>query len=93
MLVRFVKKRSSFHSVRQKNRGVLPQSRFIVTQCCSLVVAKNIYNMGKITENNQNDKTGQLELVGQPIFKQIMNLVDKVDIQVLIRKHESDYCY
>ena len=40
--------------------------------------------MGKITE---------IKLVGQPIFKQIMNLVNKVDIQGLIRKHESDYYY
>jgi hypothetical protein len=40
--------------------------------------------MGKITE---------IKLVGQPIFKQIMNLVDKVDINGLIRKHESDYYY
>jgi len=40
--------------------------------------------MGKITE---------IKLVGQPIFKQIINLVDKVDIQGLIRKHESDYYY
>jgi len=40
--------------------------------------------MGKITE---------IKLVGQPILKQIMNLVDKVDIQGLIRKHESDYYY
>jgi len=40
--------------------------------------------MGKITE---------IKLVGQPIFKQVMNLVDKVDIQGLIRKHESDYYY
>lgn len=40
--------------------------------------------MGKITE---------IKLVGQPIFKQIMNLVNKVDINGLIRKHESDYYY
>jgi hypothetical protein len=40
--------------------------------------------MGKITE---------IKLVGQPIFKQIMNLVDKVDINGLVRKHESDYYY
>ena len=40
--------------------------------------------MGKITE---------IKLVGQPIFKQIMNLVDKVDINGLIRKHDSDYYY
>jgi len=40
--------------------------------------------MGKITEIN---------FVGQPIFKQIMNLIDRVDIQGLIMKHESDYYY
>ena len=40
--------------------------------------------MGKITE---------IKLVGQPILKQIMNLVDKVNIQGLIKKHESDYYY
>lgn len=40
--------------------------------------------MGKITE---------IKFVGQPIFKQIMNLVNKVDIEGLIRKHESDYYY
>ncbi len=40
--------------------------------------------MGKITE---------IKFVGQPIFKQIMNLVEKVDINGLIRKHESDYYY
>jgi hypothetical protein len=40
--------------------------------------------MGKITE---------IKLVGQPIFKQIMNLVNKVDIQGLIRKHGSDSYY
>jgi hypothetical protein len=40
--------------------------------------------MGKITE---------IELVGQPIFKQIMNLVEKVDLNWLIRKQASDYYY
>ena len=40
--------------------------------------------MGKITE---------IKLVGQPVFKQIMNLVDKVNMQGLIKKHESDYYY
>jgi len=49
-----------------------------------LVLAKKQYNMGKITE---------IKLVGQPIFKQIMNLVNKVDIQGLIRKHGSDSYY
>jgi len=40
--------------------------------------------MGKVTE---------IKFVGQPIFKQIMNLVNKVDMQGLIRKHNSDYYY
>ena len=40
--------------------------------------------MGKITE---------IKFVGQPVFKQIMNLVERVDINGLIRKHESDYYY
>ena len=38
--------------------------------------------MGKITE---------IKFVGQPIFKQILNLVDRVDITGMIRKHGSDY--
>lgn len=38
--------------------------------------------MGEITE---------IKLVGQPIFKQVMNLIGKVDIQGLIRRHESDF--
>jgi hypothetical protein len=40
--------------------------------------------MGKITE---------IKFVGQPVFKQIMNLVNKIDIQGLIRRHNSDYYY
>lgn len=40
--------------------------------------------MGKITE---------IKFVGQPVFKQIINLVDKVGIQGLINKHQSDYYY
>jgi len=38
-------------------------------------------------------KINEIKFVGQPIFKQIMNLVEKVDINGLIRKHESDYYY
>jgi len=40
--------------------------------------------MGKITE---------IKFVGQPVFKQIMNLVEEVDINGLISKYESDYYY
>jgi hypothetical protein len=38
--------------------------------------------MGKITE---------IKFIRQPIFKQIMNWAEKVDISGLIEKHESDY--
>lgn len=38
-------------------------------------------------------KINEIKFVGQPIFKQIMNLVEKVDINGLIRRHESDYYY
>jgi len=38
-------------------------------------------------------KNTEIKFVGQPVFKQIMNLVNKVDIQGLIRKHNSDYYY
>jgi len=38
-------------------------------------------------------KNTEIKFVGQPIFKQIVNLTDAVDIQGLIRKHNSDYYY
>ncbi|MBP8959792.1 MAG: IS4 family transposase [Bacteroidales bacterium] len=38
-------------------------------------------------------KINEIKFIGQPIFKQIMNLVEKVDINGLIRRHESDYYY
>jgi Domain of unknown function (DUF4372)/Transposase DDE domain len=51
---------------------------------CNLVFAQTKYNMSKNTE---------IKFVGQPIFKQIINLVNKVDMQGLINKHNSDYYY
>ncbi len=39
------------------------------------------------------DKNSEIRFVGQPIFKQIMNLVDDVDLKGLINKHNSDYYY
>ena len=39
------------------------------------------------------DKNTEIKFVGQPIFKQIVNLTNAVDIQGLIRKHNSDYYY
>jgi FOG: Transposase and inactivated derivatives len=38
-------------------------------------------------------KNTEIKFVGQPIFKQIINLVNKVDMQGLINKHNSDYYY
>ena len=38
-------------------------------------------------------KNTEIKFVGQPIFKQIVNLTDAVNIQGLIKKHNSDYYY
>jgi adenylate cyclase class IV len=38
-------------------------------------------------------KNTEIKFVGQPIFKQIVNLVDTVNIQSLVKKHNSDYYY
>ena len=38
-------------------------------------------------------KSSEIKFVGQPILKQILNLVDAVNIQSLVRKHNSDYYY
>jgi hypothetical protein len=53
-------------------------------KCCNLVFAQTKHNMSKNTE---------IKLVGQPIFKHIINLVNKVDMQGLINEHNSDYYY
>jgi hypothetical protein len=39
------------------------------------------------------DKSSEIRFVGQPIFRQIINLVDEVSCKGLIRKHRSDYYY
>jgi len=39
------------------------------------------------------DKNNEIKFVGQPIFKQIINLIDDVDLKRLINKHNSDYYY
>ena len=46
--------------------------------------AKTINNMGKITE---------IKLVGQPIFKQVIDLIERINIPELVRKNNSDYYY
>jgi len=38
-------------------------------------------------------KNTEIKFVGQPIFKQIVNLTDAINIQGLVRKHNSDYYY
>jgi hypothetical protein len=46
------------------------------------------------TQTNINmDKNTEIKFVGQPVFKQILNLIDKVNIQGLINKHQSDRYY
>jgi Transposase DDE domain/Domain of unknown function (DUF4372) len=40
--------------------------------------------MGKITE---------IKLVGQPIFKQVLDLIERVNIQSIVKKHDSDRYY
>jgi hypothetical protein len=39
------------------------------------------------------DKNNEIRFVGQPIFKQIINLIDDFDLKRLISKHNSDYYY
>jgi len=45
------------------------------------------------TTNNNTDKNTEIKFVGQPVFKQILNLINKVNIQGLIQKHQSDQYY
>lgn len=49
--------------------------------------------MGKIKETTGNDQTGQVKFVGQPIFKQIVNLIDSIDLKGIIRNHNADHYY
>lgn len=39
------------------------------------------------------DKSSEIKFVGQPIFKQILNLVNAINLQGIITKHNSDYYY
>ena len=41
-------------------------------------------NMGKVTE---------IKLVGQPIFKQVLDLIDRVNIPGIVKKHDTDRYY
>jgi len=39
------------------------------------------------------DKNSEIKFVGQPIFKQIINLIDLINIKSIIKAHNSDYYY
>ena len=39
------------------------------------------------------DKNNEIKFVGQPVLKQILKLIDSVNINGLIKKHQSDYYY
>lgn len=60
--------------------GLLPEG---LAPCCKFVLI-NFYNMGKNTE---------IKFVGQPIFKQVINLIDRTNITSLVKKHNADYYY
>jgi len=49
--------------------------------------------MGKVTKIRLNEKVGQVKFVGQPIFKQVIGLIDAISIQGLIKKHDADRYY
>ena len=39
------------------------------------------------------DKDKEIQFVGQPIFKQILNLLQAVSINSVINKYQSDHYY
>jgi len=39
------------------------------------------------------DKNKEIKFVGQPIFKQIINLIDAISINDLVKKHKADHYY
>jgi hypothetical protein len=49
--------------------------------------------MSKGKETHGKGKTDEIKFVGQPIFKQVISLIDAVNIQGLILKHNSDRYY
>ena len=44
-------------------------------------------------KNIDMSKDNEIRFVGQPIFKQIIKLIDAVNISVLVKKHSSDHYY
>ncbi len=49
--------------------------------------------MDKIRQSTPDSKDTSIKFVGQPIIKQLLKLVEAVNIEGLIRKHRSDYYY
>jgi len=39
------------------------------------------------------DKNKEIKFVGQPIFKQVIGLLDAISIKSLVDKHSADYYY
>jgi hypothetical protein len=39
------------------------------------------------------DKNTEIKFVGQPIFKQVINLIDAIGIKCLVKKHNADHYY
>ncbi len=52
--------------------------------CCRFVLPRTEHNMSKNSE---------IKLVGQPIFGQVLKLVDKWEFSKLVGKHKSDHYY
>lgn len=49
--------------------------------------------MGKSRKTTQGGKEKEIKFVGQPIFKQVINLIDNINLSGLIKKHNSDHYY
>jgi hypothetical protein len=45
------------------------------------------------TKHNNMGKNTEIKFVGQPIFKQILKLIDSIELDWLIKKHDADRYY
>jgi len=45
------------------------------------------------TKHNNMGKNTEIKFVGQPIFKQVLKLVDSINLEWLIKKHDADRYY
>jgi hypothetical protein len=45
------------------------------------------------TKHNNMGKNTEIKFVGQPIFKQVLKLIDSIDLDWLIKKHDADRYY